>query len=172
MRVLYATDGSSAAREGEALITSLFDRSLAEICVLTVKPEHFHDSLVADGVPDTAPLDAPVLDAARVAGTVAERLSRRGFAASSSTARGDPALEIQRVIEEWPLRSRRPGVFSQHLDGQPLAGPCQHARASSRTLFSGRNEPRAHRQRSRSRWSRRLDRCHLEHDICHEDPGP
>jgi nucleotide-binding universal stress UspA family protein len=102
MRVLYATDGSSAAREGEALITSLFDPSLAEIWVLTVKPEHFHDPLVADGVPDTAPLDVPVLDAARVAGTVAERLSRRGFAASSSTARGDPALEILRVIESGP----------------------------------------------------------------------
>jgi nucleotide-binding universal stress UspA family protein len=102
MRVLYATDGSSAAREGEALITSLFDPSLAEIWVLTVKPEHFHDPLVAGDVSDTAPLDLPVLDAARVAGTVAERLSRRGFAASSSTARGDPALEILRVIESGP----------------------------------------------------------------------
>jgi nucleotide-binding universal stress UspA family protein len=102
MRVLYATDGSSAAREGEALITSLFDRSSAEVCVLTVKPEHFHDPLVADGVPDTAPPDVPVLDAARVAGTVAERLSRDGFAASSITARGDPALEILRIIEGRP----------------------------------------------------------------------
>jgi nucleotide-binding universal stress UspA family protein len=135
MRVLYATDGSSAAREGEALIASLFDRSLAEIFVLTVEPEHFHDPLVADGVPDTAPLDAPVLDAARVAGTVAERLSRRGFAASSGTARGDPALEILRIIKSDPydlvvLGSSRSNWMDNLLLGRVSMHVLHHAPCS------------------------------------------
>jgi hypothetical protein len=39
MRILFATDGSAPAREGEDLMISLFDRSRAEIRVLAVTPE-------------------------------------------------------------------------------------------------------------------------------------
>jgi len=102
MRVLYATDGSTPAREGHSLITSLFDRSQADITVFTVTPEPTDDLLLPEGTPEPAPLDMPVLDAERVAGTAAEQLVASGFSASSSSSRGDPAQEILRVIESGP----------------------------------------------------------------------
>jgi nucleotide-binding universal stress UspA family protein len=99
MRVLYATDGSAPAREGQSLITSLFDRSRADIRVIAVTPEPTYDLLAPDGIPEPPVLDIPVLDADRVAETAAEHLAESGFTASSTTARGDPALEILNVIE-------------------------------------------------------------------------
>ena len=102
MRVLYATDGSTPAREGHSLITSLFDRSQADITVFTVTPEPIDDLLLPEGTPEPAPLDMPVLDAERVAGTAAEQLVANGFSASSSSSVGDPAQEILRVIESGP----------------------------------------------------------------------
>jgi nucleotide-binding universal stress UspA family protein len=99
MRVLYATDGSAPAREGEGLITSLFDRSRAEIRVIAVTPEPTYDLLAPYGIPEPPPPDVPVLDADRVAQSAAEHLAESGFTASSSTARGDPALEILKAIE-------------------------------------------------------------------------
>jgi nucleotide-binding universal stress UspA family protein len=102
MRVLYATDGSAPAREGQGLITSLFDRSLADIRVFTVTPEPTYDLLAPAGVVEPTPMDVPVLDADRVAGTTAEQLTEAGFSVSSSSARGDPAQEILRIIESGP----------------------------------------------------------------------
>ncbi|HEX6579311.1 MAG TPA: universal stress protein [Actinomycetota bacterium] len=102
MKILFATDGSAPAREGEGLITSLFDRSRAEIRVIAVTPEPTYDLLAPYGIPEPPPPDVPVLDADRVAETAAERLAESGFTASSSTARGDPALEILKVIESGP----------------------------------------------------------------------
>jgi nucleotide-binding universal stress UspA family protein len=99
MRVLYATDGSAPAREGEDLITSLFDRSRADIRVIAVTPEPTYDLLAPYGIPEPPPPDVPVLDAERVARTAAEHLAESGFTASASTAGGDPALEILKVIE-------------------------------------------------------------------------
>jgi nucleotide-binding universal stress UspA family protein len=107
MRILYATDGSAPAREGEDLITSLFDHSRAEIRVIAVTPEPTYDLLAPygispPGIPEPPPPDVPVLDADRVAQSAAENLAESGFTASSSTARGDPALEILKVIETGP----------------------------------------------------------------------
>jgi nucleotide-binding universal stress UspA family protein len=99
MRVLYATDGSAPAREGEGLITSLFDRFMAEIHVFAVTPEPTYDLLAPDGLREPPVVDVPVLDADRVAETAAEHLAKSGFTASSTTAHGDPALEILKVIE-------------------------------------------------------------------------
>lgn len=99
MRVLYATDGSSPAREGERLIVSLFDRSKADICVFAVTPEPGYDLLAPYGIPEPPPVDVPVLDADRVTETAADQLAQSGFTVSSSTARGDPALEILKTIE-------------------------------------------------------------------------
>jgi len=98
MRVLYATDGSAPAREGEGLITSLFDRSKADIRVFAVTPEPTYDLLAPYGIPEPPAVDVPVLDADRVAETAAEHLIESGFTASPSTARGDPALEIMKTI--------------------------------------------------------------------------
>ena len=50
MRVLYATDGSAPAREGEDLITSLFDRARTEIRVIAVTPEPTYDLLAPYGI--------------------------------------------------------------------------------------------------------------------------
>src|SRR5687768_6386615 len=107
MRVLYATDGSTPAREGEGLITSLFDRSRANIRVFAVTPEPTYDLLAPygispSGIPEPPPPDVPVLDADRVAQSAAEHLAESGFTTSSSTARGDPALEILKAIETGP----------------------------------------------------------------------
>jgi nucleotide-binding universal stress UspA family protein len=99
MRVLYATDGSAQAREGEGLITSLFDRAMAEIHVFAVTPEPTYDLLAPDGLPEPPVVDGPVLDADRVAETAAEHLTESGFRVSASSSRGDPALEILRIIE-------------------------------------------------------------------------
>lgn len=102
MRVLYATDGSAPAREGEDLITSLFDRARTEIRVIAVTPEPTYDLLAPYGIPGPPPPDVPVLDADRVAQSAAEHLAESGFTASSTSARGDPALEILKVIETGP----------------------------------------------------------------------
>ena len=93
MRVLYATDGSAPAREGEGVITSLFDRSRAEIRVIAVTPVPTYDLLAPYGIPEPPVADVPVLDADRVAQTAAEHLAESGFTASPTSARGDPALE-------------------------------------------------------------------------------
>jgi nucleotide-binding universal stress UspA family protein len=102
MRVLYATDGSAPAREGEDLITSLFDRARTEIRVIAVTPEPTYDLLAPHGIPEPRDSEVPVLDADRVARAAAEHLAESGFATSSSTARGDPALEILKAIETGP----------------------------------------------------------------------
>ena len=102
MRVLYATDGSAPARQGESLITSLFDRSRAEIRVIAVTPEPTYDLLAPYGIPEPPVSDTPLLEADRVAEAGAEHLAESGFTASPSTARGDPALEILKVIESGP----------------------------------------------------------------------
>jgi len=104
MRVLYATDGSSPAREGERLIVSLFDRSQVDIHVFAVTPEPGYDLLASygispSGIPEPPPLDVPILDADRVSEAAAGQLVESGFTVSSSTARGDPALEIMKTIE-------------------------------------------------------------------------
>lgn len=104
MRVLYATDGSSPAREGAGLIVSLFDRTKADIGVFAVTPEPGYDLLAPYGIsplgiPQPTPSDLPILDADRVAAAAADHLAENGFSVSSSTARGDPALEIVKTIE-------------------------------------------------------------------------
>jgi nucleotide-binding universal stress UspA family protein len=104
MRVLYATDGSSPAREGEGLITSLFDRSKADIRVFAVTPEPGYDLLASygispSGIPEPPPLDVPILDADRVTEAAGDHLAANGLRVSSSAARGDPALEIVKTIE-------------------------------------------------------------------------
>jgi nucleotide-binding universal stress UspA family protein len=99
MRVLFATDGSAPAREGEGLIISLFDRSRADIRVIAVTPVPTYDLLASYGIPEPPVADVPVLDADRVAQSAAEHLAESGFTASPTSARGDPALEILKVIE-------------------------------------------------------------------------
>jgi nucleotide-binding universal stress UspA family protein len=102
MRILFATDGSAPAREGEGLITSLFDRSRADIRVIAVTPEPTYDLLAPYGVVEPPRSDVPILDADRVAQSAAEHLAESGFTASSTSARGDPALEILKAIESGP----------------------------------------------------------------------
>jgi len=104
MRVLYATDGSAPARQGQSLITSLFDRSKADIRVFAVTPEPGYDLLAPygispSGIPEPPPVDGPLLDADRVSEAAAGQLAESGFTVSSSTARGDAALEIMKTIE-------------------------------------------------------------------------
>lgn len=104
MRVLYATDGSSPAGQGEGLIISLFDRMKADIRVFAVTTEPGYDLLAPYGisplgVPEPIPPDLPILDADRVAAAAADHLAQNGFSVSSSTARGDPALEIVKIID-------------------------------------------------------------------------
>lgn len=99
MKILFATDGSAPAREGEGLITSLFDRSGADVRVIAVTPEPTYDLLAPYGIVEPPNSDVPILDADRVARSAAEHLAESGFTASSTSARGDPALEIVKAIE-------------------------------------------------------------------------
>jgi len=99
MRILFATDGSAPAREGEGLITSLFDRSRADIHVIAVTPEPTYDLLAPYGIVQPPVSEVPVLDALRVAETAADHLAEDGFRVSPTSARGDPALEILKAIE-------------------------------------------------------------------------
>lgn len=99
MRVVYATDGSTPAREGERLITSLFDPRAGNIHVFSVTPEavYLPDSLDARYEMDR--LDLPPLNAEQIAMESADHLEDQGFTVSSSSARGNPALEILRALE-------------------------------------------------------------------------
>ena len=99
MRVLYATDGSTAAREGQRLITSLFDPSAGNVHVFSVAPEavYLPDSL--DTSYEMERLDLPPLNAEEIAMESADHLADKAFTVSSSSARGNPALEILRLLE-------------------------------------------------------------------------
>lgn len=99
MRILYATDGSAPAREGERLIASLFDRSEMHIHTFAVAPLLTFELDLPDASYELARLDVPVLNADQVALEAAEHLFKEGFSVSSSTSSGDPAREILRKIE-------------------------------------------------------------------------
>jgi nucleotide-binding universal stress UspA family protein len=69
-----------------------------------VTPEPTYDLLAPygispSGIPEPPPPDVPILDADRVTETAAGHLAENGFTVSSSTARGDSALEIMKIIE-------------------------------------------------------------------------
>jgi nucleotide-binding universal stress UspA family protein len=99
MRVLYATDGSTPAREGERLITSLFDPSMGNIHVFSVAPEavYLPDSL--DTSYEMERLDLPPLNPGQIATESADHLADKGFTVLSRSARGNPAVEILRMLE-------------------------------------------------------------------------
>ena len=99
MRVLYATDGSTPAREAESLITALFDRSRVEVQVFTVTPEPTYDVIAPVGLPEPATVGMSDWSADGIARTTAERLTADGFVASSTTSSGDPAQEILGLAE-------------------------------------------------------------------------
>ena len=100
MRVLYATDGSDHAREGERLIHSLFDPVRCKIHAFTVRPEPLYVVPIVDGTYELERMDVPVFSADQIAKEAAERLSEAGFVTSSSWTRGDPAREILHELED------------------------------------------------------------------------
>ena len=100
MRVLYGTDGSDHAREGERLIHSLFDPARCKIHVFTVRPEPLYVVPVVDGTYELERMDVPVFSADQIAAESAQRLSDAGFETSSSWTRGDPAREILHELKE------------------------------------------------------------------------
>jgi nucleotide-binding universal stress UspA family protein len=102
MRVLFATDGSTPAREGQDLISSLFDRSHTSVCAFAVTPESPDDVALADSTLATPHIDLPVLDADRVAREAREALAADGFVVSARSSRGDPAWEILQMIDSGP----------------------------------------------------------------------
>lgn len=100
MRVLYGTDGSDHAREGERLIESLFDPVRCKIHAFTVRPEPLYVVPIVDGTYELERMDVPVFSADQIAKEAAERLSDAGFVTSSSWTRGDPAREILHELED------------------------------------------------------------------------
>ena len=99
MRILYGTDGSDHAREGERLIHSLFDPARCKIHTFTVRPEPLYVVPVVDGTYELERMDVPVFSADQIAEEAADRLSEAGFESSSSWTRGDPAREILHELE-------------------------------------------------------------------------
>ena len=97
MRILFATDGSTPAREGELLVQKLFAPA-SDIHVFTVAPELRYDWLGPVGYPELAHLDAPALSGDQVAAEAADRLGRAGFNVSSSATHGHPGTEILRMV--------------------------------------------------------------------------
>ena len=97
MRILFATDGSTPAREGELLAQKMFAPE-SEIHVFTVAPELRYDWLGPVGYPELAHLDAPALSGDQVAAEAANRLGQVGFKVSSSASHGHPGTEILRVV--------------------------------------------------------------------------
>lgn len=100
MRILFATDGSAPAREGEKTISCLFDRAASDVTVLTVAPEPAYEMVLPDEAYAYGRLDVPVFDPERVAKEGAARLETEGFTVSSRFSRGSPATEILRELEE------------------------------------------------------------------------
>jgi nucleotide-binding universal stress UspA family protein len=98
MRILYATDGTRPALEGERLITSLFDREAGNVHVFSVTPEAALLNSLETRY-DMERLDLPPLNSEQVAERSADHLSGEGFIVSSSCTRGNPAQEILRVLE-------------------------------------------------------------------------
>jgi len=99
MNVLFATDGSAPAREGELLVTRLFN-STTPIHTFTVAPELRYEWLGPVGYPELAHMDVPVLGGDQVASEAADRLTQNGFETSSSSSRGFPGVEILRMINK------------------------------------------------------------------------
>jgi nucleotide-binding universal stress UspA family protein len=85
MKVLYATDGSDAAKASGRLLLELADPAKVEVTVLSV--------------------DAPVVSgddcaAQEVAEEAAEVFEMRGFRVQVQTAQGHPGLAISRIARE------------------------------------------------------------------------
>lgn len=97
MHVLYATDGSDAARDGERLIASLFDPAL-DVHVLSVTPIGVYP-------PESLDLHYDVtrpMTSYQIATETAERLRGGGFRTTWRSTRGNPAEEILRVSRDGP----------------------------------------------------------------------
>ena len=102
MKILFATDGSTPAREGERLVTRMFDpRSRIHVFTAT---EPYYDRLGQLRGPVTDPelihMDVPVLSGDQVAAEAADRLAQAGFEVASSASRGHPGAEILRMVDQ------------------------------------------------------------------------
>ena len=95
MRVLYATDGSIPAREGEGLITALFEPGSTEVHVFSVEPEMVYLPDTFEASFEKERLTSPVR-AEEIARDAAERMRDLGISSSWSYTRGGPAVEILR----------------------------------------------------------------------------
>lgn len=94
MKVLFATDGSSPAREGESLIAALFSRK-SSVHVITVEGQPLFDYWPGlESAFELNRMDVPVLNSAQISAQAAERLGREGFQTSTSTAHGSAGPEV------------------------------------------------------------------------------
>ena len=99
MRILYATDGSTAAKEGERLIASMFDPTALHIETFSVHRELMYAMPPVDYSYELERLDIGPMNADEIAREAAEHLSEHGFDVSSSSERGDPATKILNKLE-------------------------------------------------------------------------
>lgn len=100
MKVLFATDGSSASREGEELISGLFDPQRVTIETLCVRPVTPEEIPLPDSMWKGAGKDVPAFDPERVAEEAATRLSRHGFVTRYHWAEGNPAHEVETALRD------------------------------------------------------------------------
>lgn len=100
IRVLFATDGSTASREGEALIGALLDPAAVNIDAFTVRPTTPQELPLPEAMWGQAVPDHPLFDPDRIAAEAAERLAEVGFKTSSRASEGD----VPRIVEREARR--------------------------------------------------------------------
>jgi nucleotide-binding universal stress UspA family protein len=99
MKILLATDGSNAARQGEHLVTSLFNRASSEVHAFSVKPIAVQAGSSSELPLELELIDQPPEDPKKIVEETVQRLSEKGFEASFGAVRGNPADEILRELD-------------------------------------------------------------------------
>lgn len=100
MRILHATDGSTASKEGQRLIASLFDPATTSVDVYCAHPEVVYAVPPVDYSYELERLDVGPFGAEEIARESAEHLAEAGFTVSSSSGRGDPATHILQKLQD------------------------------------------------------------------------
>ena len=120
MRILFATDGGSAADAAARLLERLDDRARVRIDVLSVAS--FDLALAEAEARGGYSPEAARDRAERIARESVDRLSRAGFGAEPLVAAGHPTLEILRAIEEGGCDLTLVGAGRRTWLGQLLLG--------------------------------------------------
>lgn len=100
MKALFATDGSTSSREGEALIRALMDPGAVTIHAFCVRQTTPQELPLPEAMWAQAGKDYPVFNPERIAEEAAERLAEHGFATTSSASKGDAPRIIEQELKE------------------------------------------------------------------------